>query len=238
MRAAGIIVVLVALVLLGRSLFALAWDAGTARTLDDWMLIALSALLLAGGGAMIANRAWGWKLALGVVVLLGALIVFGAALSVRNADKASRLALYELPDKRRVATDLTGEWWATPVEKLRELRRENDAIARDWEIQGDAETRLIVLHDPALPTLDGRIFPLSVFLLVNAGHKRAALEVLDGFYSADRDAPVELGLHNDGERRRAIVIARGEKGCVSKTYAIDARTATIVPVENAPSACR
>lgn len=228
MRAAGVVVCIVAVVIVGYGWFALAWDGGTPRVKDDWLLIALGALLLVSGGLMFAGSAWGLKLALAVGVMLGVVAMF-AKLDQAGIDPTSqKLALHELPmssDPSRIAAVLGDQWWATPLEELRTLRRQNDAIARDWEIQGDQRVRLIVIMDAQLP-VEGERMPLNAFLLVNAGGKRTAREAVHGFYTDAREAPFALTLRDEANRVTATVVTKGGE---SKTYAIDPGAGTIQP---------
>lgn len=268
MRAAGIVVFLFGLALLGRSLFALAWDAGTSRVVEDRIFIAFAVVSIAGGVGMAFEQAWGWKVTAGVVVLGGAFAFFQAWIELSGPGKRI-LKLYELPDwsprpevpeklpprewararggdpqwraaiadfEKRVASELSNEWWSTPIERLHELRRQNVSLARDWEIQGDDRARVIVLYDPYLPILSDRLFALNVFLLAPSDKGRIARAVIDGFYTADRDAPVELRLREDGDDLVAVVVARSEEECISKTFRLG--RSGITPIENAPSACR
>jgi hypothetical protein len=227
MRAGGVIVCIVAIAIVGYGWFALAWDGGTPRTRDDWLLIALGALLLVSGGLMVAGSAWGLKLAIAVGVILGVVAVF-ARLNQAGIDPTSaKLALHELPlrgDEREIAAAFGDRWWATSVEELRTLRRQNDAIARDWQLQGDQRVRLVVMMDTQLP-VEGERMPLNAFLLLNAGGKRTAREVVHGFYSDGREAPFELTL----QAGAATIVAKSERERVVKSYTIDPRSGEIRP---------
>jgi len=223
----------VALAGLGYGLFALAWDGGTDRVTGDRILIGLAPLLAAGAGGMIARQYWGWILCAAVGMFMAMILGFYGLFrkfTTPVAPSATATLLQRLPgnNPQGIAAALGPAWWNTPIEELRKREHEDNAIARDWEIQGDGRTRLIVLTDLGR-TGNGNSIPLNIFLLLNTGRGTVVRPVTDGFSSEDRDAPVELKV----SRQQATVVVRGS-ACLSKNFALDHDAGAITPLADGP----
>lgn len=235
MRLAGILMLLLALAWLGYALFALAWDGGTARATEDRVMAGLAVVLAIGAVGMIARQSWGWMVctAVALVVASGIVLTVVARSSQPPATTAGPALLQTLPQADQpLATALGRAWWATSVETLRQRERDNDAIARDWAIQGDGRVRLVVLTD-LRRGVTGSTIPYNVFLLLDTAKGTIARKVFDDFASDDRAAPIEMQLSSDGDRRRATVIGRRGGACLSRVFALDPAAGTIEPVSTA-----
>lgn len=154
----------------------------------------------------------------------------------RKGDPKWQEAVREF--ETRIAGALSAEWWQTPVTELRRLRQQNDAIARDWEIQGNSQLRLIVLNDPYLDILDGKSFPLNIFMLIRTASGVRASLVADGFYSDDRNNPVQLIMAGSGDNHQADVVIRGNGRCEVRHLAIDTASGAITTSTGRPELCR
>jgi len=75
MRLLGGLLLVAAIVLLGRSLFALAWDGGTQRVTGDWILIGLSCVGVIAGAAMTAGKGARLAVCLAAILFLGATLL-------------------------------------------------------------------------------------------------------------------------------------------------------------------
>lgn len=236
MRIAGILLLLLALVWLGYALFALVWDGGTARATDDRVMAGLAIVLAIGAGGMVARQSWGWMVcaAVAAVVVAGLVLTALTRQAQRPAPAAGPVLLQNLPQPELpLAAALDRSWWATSVESLRDRERRNDAIARDWAIQGDDGVRLLVLTDLRRGVSGETFFAYQVFLILDAAKGTVVRRVFDDFSSDDRAAPVELRLSTEGGRKRATVLGRSSRGCLARAFAIDPTAGTIVPLPTA-----
>ncbi|MBM3646477.1 MAG: hypothetical protein FJX11_01670 [Alphaproteobacteria bacterium] len=233
MRVIGVFVLLVALAWLGYALFALAWDSGTSRATDDKIQAALASVLAIGAVAMIARQAWGWMVCAGVGVVFVAVVVMATIASTANRSAgpvANPFLLRNLPTtEQALAARLDWSWWATSVDSLRQRERDDDALARPWEIQGDGGIRLLVLRDPTAPFKD-EYFPFEIFLILNADKGTVAIRAFDRFHSENRTNPIELRLADEGGRQRVVVVARSDKECQTKTFIVERAAGTVTPL--------
>ena len=236
MRIAGIVLLPLALVWLGYALFALAWDGGTARATDDRIMAGLAIALAIGAAGMIARRSWGWMVcaAVAAVVVAGLVLASLARQAQRPAPAAGPALLQNLPQTEQpLAAALDRTWWAASVEALRDRERRNDAIARDWAIQGADRVRLLVLTDLRRGLPSETFFAYQAFLVLDTAKGTVVRRVFDDFSSDDRAAPVELRLSTEDSQRRATVLGRSSRGCLAKVFAIDAAAGTIAPLPTA-----
>ncbi len=236
MRSAGILLLLLALAWLGYALFALAWDGGTARAMDDRIMAGLAVALAIGAIGMIGRQSWGWMVCTGVavVVVAGLLLVALARPSQSPAPAAGPTLLQSLPQTEQpLAAALGRSWWTASIETLRDRERSNDAIARDWAIQGDDRVRLLVLTDLRRGIQSETFFAYQVYVVLDTARGTVARRVFDDFSSDDRTAPVELQLSTEDGQRRATVLGRSSRGCLEKAFTIDPAAGTIVPLPTA-----
>jgi hypothetical protein len=232
MRLLGGLLLLVGLGSLAYALFALAWDSG-ARANDDRVVAGLSVLLAIGGAGLIARRRWGLWISGAVGVAVVALIVLAsiARVPTPSMQDSGPVRLQDLPaDPARVATRLDAAWWATSIDDLR--KRQDDAITRNWAIQGDGNVRLIVPRDPTRDVRDGNFVPLLVFLVIRSPNGTAVTSLFDDFYSDNREAPVRLTL----DKTKGTVVARSSRVCFSRSFTVDPAAGAVTDLGN-PVAC-
>ncbi len=232
-RVTGIVLLILALMWLGYALFALAWDGGTSRATDDRIQIGFALVLAIGAAGMIARQSWGWMLcvALGVAVVAFVAFALFATSATKPKSSAGPPTLGSLPlAAQPLAAALNRTWWESSIDTLRQRERDNDAIARDWALQGDAQIRLVVLTDLKRGMKDDKYFPLDPFVVVNTAKGTIVTKVIGDFFSEDRQAPVELRLAPETNvgRTRATVLLRSDKGCIGRSFAIDSADGTIV----------
>jgi hypothetical protein len=218
MRFAGALLLIVSLGWLAYALFALAWDSGEPAN-EDRVMVGLSAVLALGSAGLIFRQRWGWWACGAVGVAVVGLIVLDAVASVAPPQQnRGPVLLQDLPpDPARIATRLDAAWWSASIDSLREREHQNDAIARDWAIQGDGSIRLVVLHDPTRDARDGSFIPLSIFLAVRGPNGTAVTPLFDDFYSDNREAPVKLTM----DKTKGTVVARSSRVCLSRGFTID-----------------